>query len=323
MLSNSDKKILREYVREIICEDDYGGIMSAGMGSPYGIEFVSRDQLFDIFVSPFVNAFKHAEGKTKELSQKGLTLLRVTFEAIATSIIPVLQDDYAKIFAEEKETIDSIRSEYGKYYQATWDAFKNDDVAIAAFMYRPDLILTTKLIDAAPKVAAKLLSVLSGGELDKYMAKLLKNESVSRVIREQEEFDTEKLKKVINNKKVKAILANSSVTRKLSDEGEKFVKQTIQEVYERAQKVLGAKSIEELEKFLKKKLPKTEELKKAPQQERTKLERELLATIKKSMKEFYVKSIRAQAKKAVDVGVPSDHPFVVLYENVAQKINSL
>lgn len=319
---SSTKKLLNEYVRELILEDDYGGIMTSD--SPYGIEFVSRDQLVDIFVSPFVNAFKHMEGKTKELSQKGLTLLRVTFEALATTIIPILQDNYKEIFAEEKEAIDSIRSEYSKYYQTTWDAFKNDDVAIAAFMYRPDLILTGKLINKAPKVAGKLLSILSGGELDKYLSKLLKNESVSRVLVEDDNtLDTEKLQKIVANKKVQSILANSEETQKLTNIGEKFTKATLQNVYKQAQDVLGSKSLIDLQKILKKPLPQIDELKKAPQEERVKLEQKLLLTIKKSMKEFYVQSLTSQMKKAIEAGIPESHPFVKLYNVIIQKIKNL
>lgn len=358
MTTLQTRSLLRECIREVLREDyggDYGGMDMMG---PYGMEFVSRDQLYDIFVKPFVNVVGVAAGKTKELSQKGQTLLKVAFEAVATTLIPWLRDDYEEIFATEKQAIDKIRSEYGQYYDAVWDAFKNSDVMIAAFMYRPDLFLTAGLASKAPKVAAKLLSVLSGGVLDNVLGELLKGSdggsksskksksSSSRsvggmgdswgstgmgdmgyfesVIREADDEGSEgPLEKLVKNKKVRQLVANSEETQKLAAVGQDVVRGTLKNVFKKAQGVLSAKSLDDLQKKLGKKLPGMEKLSKVPQQERQKAEQQLIMGVKKSMKEFYVKQLESQVKKAVESGVPQNHPFVKDYMNVISKVKNL
>lgn len=341
--------LLREYVRTALAEDfggDLGGFgdmggMGGGMGG-YG-EIVGGDQLYDIFVQPFVNAIGHAAGKTKELSQKGITLLKVAFETVATSLIPFLKDDYANIFAHEKKELDKIRSEYGKYYQATWDAFKNEDIMIAAFMYRPDLFVTVDLAQKAPKVAAKLLSVLSGGALDKVLSGIIHGKKddegggaedfwsqVSKhagkkhegILREDDDGNNV-IAKLVANKKVKQVLANSEATQKSAKLGQEMVRNTLKQVFDQAHGVLSAKSLEDLQKKVGKKLPGLDKLAKVPDQERQKAEQELLIATKKMMKEFYVKQLEGQVKKALDAGVPHDHPFIHDYNSVIAKIKAV
>lgn len=178
--------LLRVYIRELLKEDDggmggYGGLgglggLSDGMIGPYGMEFVNRNELYDIFVQPFANVFGVAAGKVKELTQKTITLGRVVLEAVATTFLFWLRDDYAKIFENEKERIDKIRSEYGHYYDDVWNSLGNSDVMIAAFMYNPGLFLTTHLAKKAPRVAANLLSILTGGHLDDMLGSLIEPE---------------------------------------------------------------------------------------------------------------------------------------------------
>ena len=280
------KVLLRECIREILKEDDYGGMdMMAGM--PYGMHFASQDQMYQIFVKPFADVVGVVAGKTKELSTKGLTLLKVAFESLATTLIPILKDSYGEIFADEKEKIDKIRSDYADVYNATWDAFKEMDVLVAAFMYRPDLFLTVQFARKAPRAVAKLLSVLSGGALDKVLGGILQGggggkktdhregpgmpfESVLHEKgdkKKQADNLVDKLEKLIAHKKVKALLANSQKVQQMTQVGEGLVRETLKRVFEQAQGVLAAKSLQDLQTKLGKKLPGIDKLQPVRQQE--------------------------------------------------------
>jgi len=338
--------MLRERIRTILREDDYGGF--AAGESPYGMHFASDEQLYKIFIKPFADVVGVAAGKTKELSQKGQTLLKTTFVTIATTLIPGVKDKYGEIFSNEKEMIDKIRSDYSDVYGATWEAFADQDVAIAAFMFRPDLFITQHLVRKAPKAAAKLLSVLSGGTLDGILQKNLGGSGKGRgessilgligsqpkedgpgyyegVIREDDGEDpaVKKLAAIAANKKVRAVLTNSQEVQKLAAVGQAMVKKTLGSVVKQAQGVLGAKSLDDLQKITGKQIPGMDKLGGMEQQARQKAEQLLIASIKKTMKEFYVKQLEEQAKKAVDAGVPKDHPFIKSYLDVISKIKAM
>lgn len=340
------KVLLRECIQEMLQEDfggDYGGTGLDPMGgAPYGMHFASQDQMYQIFVKPFADVVGVAAGKTKELSQKGQTLLKVAFESIATTLVPILKDSYGEIFAHEKEEIDKIRSEYSDVYNATWDAFKEMDVLIAAFMYRPDLFMTVQFARKAPKAAAKLLSVLSGGTLDKVLTGILKGggegkktdhsegpgmpiESALHEKGDEQKPDSkvDKLAALMKNDKVRDVLANSPKVQQMSQKGQQLVQGTLKQVFEQVQAVLTAKSLQDVQQKLGKKLPGLDKLQQVPQQERQKAEVDLLKGIKGGMKEFYVKQLEGQVKAAVDAGVPQDHPYVKDYQGVISKIKSL
>ncbi len=172
------ERLLREYVREVLREDDTGAVWadlhSHDMGMhPYGAQFGSGNDLFKIFVKPFVDVFDTTMGKTKELSVKAQTLARVAFETIATTLVPIFSDSYKEIFANEKKHIDKIRQEYKEVYQSNWDAFRDNDAFWTAFCYAPWAIITIKLIKHSPKTAGRMLSTLTGGKADKVLSRLL------------------------------------------------------------------------------------------------------------------------------------------------------
>lgn len=323
-------------------DDGFGGLGDVMAGAPYGMHYASGDQMYNIFIKPFADVIGVAVGKAKELSQRSQTLLKVAFESIATTLVPILKDSYGEIFAREKEKIDKIRSEYSDIYNATWDAFKRTDVLIAAFMYRPDLFMTVQFARKAPKAAAKLLSILSGGSLDRVLSGILKPDTggfrigrspegpgvpVESVIREKNDKGkgdkVDKLVALMKHDKVKEVLANSPKVKQMSKVGQELVQGTLRSVFEQARTVLGAKSLQDLQQKLGKRLPGMDELAQVPQQERRAAEQQLLAGVKKSMKEFYIKQLEAQVKTAIDAGVPQNHPYVKDYTGVINKIREL
>lgn len=337
------KVLLRDYIQEMLKEDNgFGGLGDVMAGAPHGMHYASKDQMYNIFIKPFADVVGVATGKAKELSQKGQTLLKVAFESIATTLVPILKDSYGEIFAREKQEIDKIRSEYNDVYNATWDAFKEMDVLIAAFMYRPDLFMTVQFARKAPRAAAKLLSVLSGGSLDRVLGGILKPDTsgsrvgrshegpgvpVESVIREKDNEKkvnkVDKLAALMKHDKVKEVLANSPKVQQMSKVGQELVQGTLKSIFEQAQAVLSAKSLQDLQQKLGKKLPGMDKLAQVPQQERQVAEQQLLAGVKKSMKEFYTKQLEAQVKAAVDAGVPQDHPYINDFKSVISKIKAL
>lgn len=346
------ERLLREYVRAVLLAEDEGGVgdgygdlyaTAAGM-SPYGMHFGSGKDLYNVFVKPFTDVISTAAGKTKELSQQGLTTLKVAFEAVATSLIPVLRDSYTEVFAKEKQEIEKIRSEYSDVYQSNWDAFKDHDVMVAAFMYSPVGFLTQQFAEKSPKVTAKLLSVLSGGELDDWLKKVEHRFGWDKqskanadahgagpwegVVRE-ESGDPEKQQPstsvgaVLTNKKVLEKVAGSQKVKQMERVGKAMVRNTLQQVYKQASGVLKANNLQDLQNKTGAKLKGLDKIQQVPEKERQKAEQELLLGAKKSLREFYLKNLEAQVKEATDAGVPAEHPYVHDYQAVISKIKAL
>jgi hypothetical protein len=358
------EKLLREYVRAVLTEDEGGGggdggvygdlSMADATGSPYGMSFGSGKDLYNIFVKPFTDVVGVAAGKTKELSEKGQTLLKVAFESVATTLIPILKDSYSEIFKKEQDQIDKIRREYASVYQATWDAFKDNDVLVAAFMYAPAAFLTAGFAQKSPKVAMKLLSVLTGGSLDPWLKKVKAkfygpdkkdlgmgdklgghksgaNKAIAggafgpmeSKLREEDEEKKPSIGKVLGSDKVRAKLAESDLVKKMEQEGRAMVRGTLTQVYKQASAVMAAKSLQDLQQKVGKPLKGVEQLKQVPQQERQGAEQQLLVGAKKGMAEFYAQNLEGQAKKAVEAGVPESHPYVQDIQKVISKIKAL
>lgn len=336
-------RLLREYVREILSEDDgYGDLYAVDAGmNPYGVSFGSGEELYNIFVKPFTDVVKTAAGKTKELSQKAQTVVKVAFEAAATSLIPVLRDSYSEIFAKEKEEIEQIRKEYSDIYQSNWDAFQDNDVMVAAFMYAPAFVITAKLANKSPKATLNLISVLSGGSLDPWISRVkdkygmdVKSKAnapahgqasdipMEGVIREDAD-QLPPIGDVLANKKVLARLDSSPKVKEMEQRGRSMVRNTLQKVVKQATGVLKAQSLQDLQAKTGTKLKGMDKLAQIPEQERRSAEQELLAGAKKGMKAFYVKSLEGQVKKALEAGVPENHPFVQDYRKVIARVQSL
>lgn len=338
-------RLLEAYVR-MLCEDDgYGDLMAASAEmSPYGVHFGDAHDLYNVFVRPFTDVLGVAAGKTKELSQKAQTLGKVAFEAVATTLVPVLRDSYAEIFAKEQQEVERVKQEYAQVYQRTWDAFKDHDALCAAFMYSPVAFLTLKFADRSPKVVAKLLSVLTGGELDPWLRKVShafgwdrqgRGKDAGRylsgvgdmgaahegLVREAS-HGLPDVGQVLTNRKVVERVRGSDVVRRLEQDGKRIVRDTLKKAYEQAAAVAGAKDLADLQRRTGAKIDLSK-LQQVPQQERQKAEQALLAGTKKAMKDFYVKNLTGQVEAAEQAGVPGDHPYVRDYRSVIGRIKAL
>jgi hypothetical protein len=337
--------------------------------TPYGVHYTSGDMLYKAFVKPFVDVVDVAVGKTKEMSQRVQTLAKVGFEAVATSLLPFLTSDYKEIFDKEKEELDKIRNEYSEVYAATWDAFKQTDVALTAFFCYPGAVLTGVMAKKAPDVALRMLGILSGGTLDSWIEKVRKaigggfgtgksskdhfespaggyggggtmgmdymygfdygggggyGGTHESVIREDDQKKNKKQKVVdlITSEKVVKKALSSPEAQRMQKKARAAVHNTLKTVLEHAQAVCTAKSVEELQKKIGKPLKGLDKLQQAKPEERQAAEQQMLATVKKSMKEFYVKSLEGNVKQVLEAGIPKNSGYVRDYESVIQKIKS-
>lgn len=340
---------------------DYAGLgIDTAMGGmpPFGAHFASEHQLYQAFIKPFVDIYDTAVGQTKELARRGLTLLATVFDAVKVTLVPVLKDRYEKIFEQEKEDLAKIRAEYASVYNSTWEAFKDPDVMIPAFMLRPDLFVTAKFIKDSPKVAAKTLSVLTGGKIDKYLKgskekvhkkhdhnPFLKKSKFHQqwndmwtgmvsdvdtayecVIREEKGDDkalVNRLLKIASDPRVHELIQSNPEVSQMSADAKKLIQKTLKTVLSNAEILAKASSLKELQDKLDIKIDGLDKLNKAPPNERAKLERELLDLVKSGMKETFIAELQSHVDHAKAVGIIDEHPYVKAYKAAIAKIKSM
>jgi len=340
---------------------DYGGYgdlaTSSALESPYGVSYGSADDLKDAFITPFLDVFRTAKGVTKELSRKAQTVLEVSFGTIASTLIPGLSVKYASTFDKEKEDVDKIRGEYKEVTDRIDSSLATGDAAMLAFMAQPALVMGYYGAKATPKATKEMMSSISGGLSDKIVDKLVaaakksdrfmmgddnpggprtsggrepKDRWGESQLREDDGEEGVKkgkkltIKDILTNKKVIQKVAESPKAKEMAKEATDIYRASLEKVVADAETVLKkSKTIEEVEKMTKKKIPEVEKLKQLPPQEKQKADKLLLDTVRKSMKEFYVKSLEGQVKKAKEGGVPDEAQYVKDYKAAIIKIKSM
>lgn len=333
-----DIELLKEYLR-LLTEDDYGGfdITSSNADSPYGANFGSGKDLYNVFVKPFTDVIDTTVGKTKELSQRAQTLAKVTFEAIVTSIIPTLKDDYEKIFADEAAQLQKLKSQYGEVYDATWAAFKENDIVAAAFLYDPAAMITTKIAQQAPIQTVKLINVLTGGKLDGFLKRLVDRlklgnkgssnrsqgpglpESYVKTLSENIDIG-----EILTQDKVFELINDNSTVSRMKSSTRAIVNKKLTTIIQRATVISSAKSVSDLEQKLGIKLKGSDKLNQIQDQtEKTKLEQMILKVTKKSLIEFYVKGLQKLVTDALKAGVPQRHAYIVAVKKTLSKLKTL
>jgi hypothetical protein len=361
-MMNPDKKLLREFIEETLKEDlggDYAGLgFDGGMGGGYGMGggLGSASGMYKAFIQPFVDVVQVTAGKTKELTNRAILLARVALEAIKRTFIPSLKNHFDDIFEEENAELDRIKNEYADAYASTWEVLKDADIAIMAFMYRPDLVLTALAAKSAPGAIARTLSVLSGGKLDLSMEKLklmfkLPQSSGKHhkstfddhadsmgmgggygggmggywgesVIREaDDQVDDERIQKFVKNKKVRSIIMSNPDVQAIAKISQKLTRDTLNNVYDDASKVAAAKTFNDLKKIV----PgfNIEQFNDLEGDERSAAETASVKLAKETMKSFYIQKLTKQVEGAIKSGVPEGHPWVTDYMATIAKIKQL
>lgn len=346
-----EEKLLREYVKRVLTEDD-GFVAATDGGSPYGVSWGSGEDLFNTFVGPFVDVFKTAAGKSKEIAQRVKTLVLVSFKVVLSALIPVLAQTYADVFDEEKKKIDKIRGEYKEVYDRTESALKSGDAGMLAFMASPAVVVGALAAKKGPGVAKEVLSGLTGGLSDD-LAEKIKEKAIqagrwslgekkngnrekteesftlssTRKIRLTEEDETKSKvtpEKIFKSKKfINKALENPKVLE-LQRVATETYRASLKEIYTQAENLLrNAKTVDDLEKFAKKKIPEAEKVRSLQGEERVKAEKMLIDGVRKAMKEFYVKSLTDQVNTVMRDGIPEESQFVQDYRSMIQKIEAL
>ena len=168
--------VLREYIRQTIKnklnEDDMGpasmDYYSAGMSyMEPGFYTGGTDPgpLLKAFVEPFTDVFKTTVASVKKVTTDAATLLRVAFDVVLTTIIPIYTSDYQAIFDRRDEKMDKIKDEYADVFERT-DAALGTDAKLLAFMINPGVFLASAAALKAPAATKELLSVATGGISD-------------------------------------------------------------------------------------------------------------------------------------------------------------
>jgi regulator of RNase E activity RraB len=161
-----DDRLLREFVREVLKEDDtggagYGGIGDFAGGSGMGYMNYGKD-LKSIFIQPFVDAGGVIKASTSKALLRMKTLAKVSIEAILTTMIPFLKSNYEGIFKQEQEQLKKLKEKYKKAFEGVEKAFYND-VMVISFMISPEAFITAKLAQQAPRQVLGMLEVLTAG----------------------------------------------------------------------------------------------------------------------------------------------------------------
>jgi hypothetical protein len=364
----SERELLKEYVRTLLSEEgDHGGygaydLISTGMSmSPYGVHYGSGNDLYNIFIKPFADVVNTTIGKTKELSVKAQTLVRTAFETIATTIIPILRDDYKQIFDQERHALQKIKQEYSEVYKSNWDAFLDNDVLVAAFFYAPAAFFTIGFARKAPDALLGMLSTLTGGRTDDVVHRIKNRHNQGHdqhrshghvggfgranyhhkkgelgpigagidyyegVVREASEGGSEgaDLAKLFSSKKLHAMIEDNQLVKQMESQGRAAVQASLKDVLDRAKAVMSARTLQDLQSKTKAKLQGLDKLQQVPQQDRQKFEQAILKSTKESMKSFYLKNLEAQVKQATDGGVPTSSPYVQAYHDTIGKIKAM
>lgn len=343
MREKQDLRLLREYVKEIITEDDGGAVAADLMGGavdsmPYGMSYGGKSAA-SIFVEPFTDVFKVAAGKTKELGVRAQTLAKVAFEALVTSLIPIFSDDYAKIFADEKKKLENIKREYQGVYDAVWETFDRSDLKMLAFMYDPfaaGAMLTYFGGKAGASTAIEAVDALTGGwfksafniTAPRKKSKGSKSSGGSSMGGGTSDVQFESYMIAEGNatsEAVKKALEHPRVQQAREAAGN-IVRETLGAVMSKAKQTLTATSLNQLvsgasaSPQAKQALAKLQQV---PEAERRDAEAKLMNTLKQSLKAFYVKNLEGQLKAALDSGVPQSSAFVRDYSQVISKIKAM
>lgn len=197
------------------------------------------------------------------------------------------------------------------------------------FFYDPSMMLTAKLAQQAPVQTVKLLNVLSGGNLDGFLQKVIKrfklgNAGSARsegpglpegLIREN---STLNVGKILTQQKIKDVVNDNSKVDTMKANAKTITDASLNALSQRIDAIKSATTIESLNSKLKLKI-NVKELNKLEQAERQKVEAAALKAAQKSALSLYQRGIEARLKTLSDAGVPQEHGYVQALKKVLSK----
>lgn len=355
----NNEKLLRTYVKRVLTEDYYGGdggfstdYTSAG---PYGSSMHgSAGDAYNAFIQPLVDLFKLGLAKTKEVTVATKTLLWVALQTVLTTLIPIYGYNYAEVFDEYEESIDSIKSEYRDVYdKLVGDGGLSGDAAALAFMASPVLVASYWLATKTPGLVKSTLSIVTGGFSDQaYDSIKAAAKSTERWAAGDSDYSSQKKvsskrngspqdffkesrileaadkkitpKNILSSNAYLTQVSSSARLKEMQNIAQKTYRETLKKIYEQAEDLLrSAHTIEDFEKLAKKKVKDTDKIKALKGEEKIKAENILMINVRKSMKEFYVKKLTEQVDSVVRAGIPENSDYIKDFRSVIKKIKSL
>jgi hypothetical protein len=305
------------------------GLTGAGGSGLYLPGKISFKHFQDV-KQAFKDVFSTAAGATKEVLQKIFTLIKGTIAGVISVIVPALEADYDKIRKREKRNIDKIRSDYADVDRRVSEAVGDSDLATLLFFANPAAAMTGYVLVKSPTLVKGLLDVITGGTIINKESRF--NEEISvDVIFEDKKDD---LARVVKNKKIiRDKLSDSKVAEDLKKRSSEVWNSFLSDLYVEAKDDLEkSKTLEGLKeltngKFEGLKFPsgaEKEQFEKLPNEDKKKLTQEVLETVQKNIKDYYLKKINSRIEQAKSTGLPlKSNTFVSDHESMIEKIKAL
>lgn len=123
--------------------------------------------------------------------------------------------------------------------------------------------------------------------------------------------------------KIMQAIENSPIVKQMEKQSRAMVRQALEEIFDKANGVMKAQSLDQMQKAMGKQIPAIQKLAEVPEEQRAQGEAQVLKTVKASAKKLYVQGLTDHIKLAVKSGVPQDHPYIADYVAAINKIKSL
>lgn len=124
--------LLRSAVRSALRESE----------DEFGYTFGSPSSLYDIFVKPVTDVGKIAGAEVKKTAARGTALARTAGEALASTLIPILDADFDKINDKVRQRIAAAEHDAGDAYSEVKRALGGKDAVMVALLYAPEAMLS-------------------------------------------------------------------------------------------------------------------------------------------------------------------------------------
>ena len=170
------ERLLREYVRSVLAEDEAGGnpALFGGAGpnaydASFGFMGGSGDyrgaggNIFKLALEPFSDFLKTVKGASKEVMTKVATAAKVVIGTVVSIIMPTVKVHYDEVFADEEARIREIRGEYDEALRSTDQVFKESSISTLALLMAPKAAVGVLVAKEGPKVALGFLDGITGG----------------------------------------------------------------------------------------------------------------------------------------------------------------
>lgn len=345
------ERLLREYVRSVLAEDEAGGnpALFGGAGpnaydASFGFMGGSGDyrgaggNIFKLALEPFSDFLKTVKGASKEVMTKVATAAKVVIGTVVSIIMPTVKVHYDEVFADEEARIREIRGEYDEALRSTDQVFKESSISTLALLMAPKAAVGVLVAKEGPKVALGFLDGITGGlAVDVYKGFVekaksagrwaLKNESTRRRTRSLLREDAgkigpedilkdpgfwEELKGKAGGELEEAQRAAADAHEATLSEIKELLDATVKEDLNKVSKLLKNEKLKKPLKTLENEMP-PEKLKESQE--------EILKSLRAAIKAAYAAPLKKKAKAAA--AIDPESKIASDYKGVLDDINKL